>query len=39
MLEKRSMTYVDGPIPVPADDSFFVENVKRILVCDTGWIA
>ncbi|KAG6516392.1 pachytene checkpoint protein 2 homolog [Zingiber officinale] len=39
MLEKRSMTYVDGPIPVPTDDLFLLENVKRILICDTDeWV-
>ncbi|KAF3629147.1 hypothetical protein FXO38_27851, partial [Capsicum annuum] len=27
MLEKRSMSYVDGPIPVPMDDLFLAENV------------
>lgn len=36
MLEKRSLSYVDGPIPVPTDDSFLIENVQRICVCDTG---
>ncbi|KAJ4712425.1 pachytene checkpoint protein 2-like [Melia azedarach] len=35
MLEKRSLSYVDGPIPVPTDDSFLIENVQRICVCDT----
>jgi hypothetical protein len=36
MLEKRSLSYVDGPIPVPFDDQFLFENVQRICVCDTG---
>ncbi|PHU00949.1 Pachytene checkpoint protein 2 -like protein [Capsicum chinense] len=35
MLEKRSMSYVDGPIPVPMDDLFLAENVQHICVCDT----
>ncbi|KAA8542214.1 hypothetical protein F0562_023366 [Nyssa sinensis] len=39
MLEKRSLSYVDGPIPVPPDDSFIVENVQRICICDTDeWV-
>ncbi|KAH0775367.1 hypothetical protein KY290_012504 [Solanum tuberosum] len=39
MLEKRSMTYVDGPIPVPIDDLFLAENVQHICVCDTDvWL-
>jgi hypothetical protein len=36
MLEKRSLSYADGPIPVPIDDQFLFENVQRISVCDTG---
>ncbi|KAJ7956166.1 Pachytene checkpoint protein 2-like protein [Quillaja saponaria] len=35
MLEKRSLSYTDGPIPVPFDDVFLVENVQRICICDT----
>ncbi|RWR97055.1 pachytene checkpoint protein 2 [Cinnamomum micranthum f. kanehirae] len=35
MLEKRSLTYTDGPVPVPIDDPFLLENVKRIRICDT----
>ncbi|KAG8652600.1 pachytene checkpoint protein 2 homolog isoform X2 [Manihot esculenta] len=35
MLEKRSLSYVDGPIPVPADDPFLAQNVQRICICDT----
>ncbi|CAK9137542.1 unnamed protein product [Ilex paraguariensis] len=39
MLEKRSLSYVDGPIPQPFDDPFLVENVQRICVCDTDeWV-
>lgn len=39
MLEKRSMSYVDGPIPVPTDDFFLAENVQHICVCDTDvWL-
>ncbi|GAY47295.1 hypothetical protein CUMW_103460 [Citrus unshiu] len=39
MLEKRSLSYVDGPIPIPIDDPFLVENVQRICVCDTDeWV-
>ncbi|KAJ6409438.1 hypothetical protein OIU84_009024 [Salix udensis] len=38
MLEKRSLSYADGPIPVPSDDQILFENVQRISVCDTaGW--
>nr|CAB3487389.1 unnamed protein product [Digitaria exilis] len=35
MLEARSLSYVDGPVPIPADNSFLLENVKRIQICDT----
>ncbi|KAK9119844.1 hypothetical protein Scep_017937 [Stephania cephalantha] len=39
MLEKRSMSYADGPVPVPIDDSFLSENVERICICDTDqWV-
>lgn len=39
MLEKRSMSYVDGSIPVPIDDLFLAENVQHICVCDTDvWL-
>ncbi|KAH9776411.1 Pachytene checkpoint protein 2-like [Citrus sinensis] len=39
MLEKRSLSYVDGPIPIPIDDPFLVENVQRICVSDTDeWV-
>lgn len=30
------MSYEDGPIPVPTDDTFLVENVQRISICDSG---
>ncbi|KAL4193372.1 hypothetical protein AMTRI_Chr06g176530 [Amborella trichopoda] len=35
MLEKRSLSYTDGPIPVPMDDLFLSENVQRICICGT----
>ncbi|KAE9587412.1 hypothetical protein Lal_00031820 [Lupinus albus] len=35
MLEKRSLSYNDGPIPVPPDEIFLADNVQRICVCDT----
>ncbi|XP_073125283.1 pachytene checkpoint protein 2 homolog isoform X2 [Henckelia pumila] len=39
MLEKRSMSYADGSIPVPVDNSFLVDNVQRICICDTDmWV-
>ncbi|KAG2566921.1 pachytene checkpoint protein 2 homolog isoform X1 [Panicum virgatum] len=39
MLEARSLSYVDGPVPIPADNSFLIENVKRIQICDTDeWV-
>ncbi|XP_075504992.1 pachytene checkpoint protein 2 homolog isoform X1 [Primulina tabacum] len=39
MLEKRSMSYADGPIPVPVDNSFLVDNVQRICICDSDmWV-
>lgn len=39
MLEKRCLSYADGPIPVPSDDLFLVENVQRIHICDTEeWV-
>ncbi|KAK7353990.1 hypothetical protein VNO80_19446 [Phaseolus coccineus] len=33
MLEKRSLSYIDGPIPVPLDEAFLVDNVERLCVC------
>uniref|UniRef100_A0A0D9ZM56 Pachytene checkpoint protein 2 homolog n=1 Tax=Oryza glumipatula TaxID=40148 RepID=A0A0D9ZM56_9ORYZ len=36
MLEARSLSYVDGPVPIPNDDPFLLANVKRIQICDTG---
>ncbi|TVU15582.1 hypothetical protein EJB05_39111, partial [Eragrostis curvula] len=39
MLEARSLSYVDGPVPIPTDDPFLFENVKRIHICDTDeWV-
>ncbi|GMH01241.1 hypothetical protein Nepgr_003080 [Nepenthes gracilis] len=39
MLEKRSLSYTNGPIPVPNDDPLLVENVLRIDICDTDeWV-
>ncbi|XVE56348.1 hypothetical protein DITRI_Ditri04bG0002200 [Diplodiscus trichospermus] len=39
MLDKRSLSYVDGPVPVPIDDPFLMENVHRIRICDTDeWV-
>lgn len=39
MLENRSLSYVDGPVPVPLEDSFLMENVQRICICDTDeWV-
>ncbi|KAL6524526.1 nucleolar component of the pachytene checkpoint [Orobanche hederae] len=39
MLEKRSMSYADGPISVPIDDTFLVDNVERICICDSDvWV-
>ncbi|KAF5792881.1 putative ClpA/B family, AAA+ ATPase domain, ATPase, AAA-type, core [Helianthus annuus] len=40
MLEKSSLSYVDGPIDLPLDDAFLVDNVQRICICDTEeWVA
>ncbi|XWS36934.1 hypothetical protein CRYUN_Cryun19dG0000300 [Craigia yunnanensis] len=33
MLEKRSLSYVDGPVSVPVDDPFLMENVHGICIC------
>ncbi|KAH9313151.1 hypothetical protein KI387_028186 [Taxus chinensis] len=35
MLEKRSLTYTDGPVTIPADDPFLLDNVHSIYICDT----
>ncbi|KAM3368088.1 hypothetical protein ACQJBY_016565 [Aegilops geniculata] len=35
MLESRSLSYVDGPVQIPPDNSFLLEHVKRIQICDT----
>ncbi|KAG5048724.1 hypothetical protein JHK85_009827 [Glycine max] len=32
-LEKRSLSYNDGPVLVPLDDAFLADNVQRICVC------
>lgn len=39
MLEKRSLSYVDGPIPVPIDDALLADNVQSINICDTGVVS
>lgn len=36
MLEKRSLSYADGPIPVPTDDLLLMENVERICISETS---
>lgn len=39
MLETRSLSYVDGPVSIPADNPFLLKNVRRIQICDTEeWI-
>ncbi|KAF6137155.1 hypothetical protein GIB67_030919 [Kingdonia uniflora] len=39
MLEQRSLSYIDGPVSVPVNDSFLVENVQKIRICDTDeWV-
>lgn len=38
MLEKRSLSYSDGPVPVPTDDAFLVDNVQRIRICEAGML-
>ncbi|KAJ4756348.1 hypothetical protein LUZ62_090753 [Rhynchospora pubera] len=39
MLQKRSLSYSDGPVPVPVDDTFLHGNVQRIFICDTAeWV-
>lgn len=39
MLETRSLSYVDGPVPIPPDNPFLLENVKKIQICDTDeWV-
>ncbi|XP_047064101.1 pachytene checkpoint protein 2 homolog [Lolium rigidum] len=39
MLETRSLSYVDGPVSIPADNHFLLKHVKRIQICDTDeWI-
>ncbi|KAI4342521.1 hypothetical protein MLD38_027142 [Melastoma candidum] len=34
MLEKRSLSYTDGPIRVPTEDAFLAENVQSIRICE-----
>lgn len=36
MLEKRSLSYTDGPLSVPAEDVFLVDNVHSIRICEAG---
>jgi hypothetical protein len=37
MLNKRSLSYVDGPVPViPGEDPFVDAHVQSISICDTG---
>ncbi|KAJ8440339.1 hypothetical protein Cgig2_012775 [Carnegiea gigantea] len=39
MLEKRSLSYTNGHVPIPDDDQYLVENVHRICICDTDeWV-
>ncbi|KAL3642315.1 nucleolar component of the pachytene checkpoint [Castilleja foliolosa] len=39
MLEKRFMSYADGPVSVPLDDTFLVDNIERICICDSDvWV-
>ena len=36
MLEKRSLSYTNGSVPVPNDEQYLIDNVQRICICDTG---
>ncbi|MQL93382.1 hypothetical protein Taro_026034 [Colocasia esculenta] len=39
MLEKRSLSYTDGPVPLPNDELFLLENVRRVQICDSDeWV-
>lgn len=39
MLENRSLSYMDGPVPIPIDETFLQENIQRICTCDTDeWV-
>lgn len=39
MLETRSLSYTNGPVPIPNDDQYLVENVQSICICDTDeWV-
>ncbi|KAM0940849.1 putative ClpA/B family, AAA+ ATPase domain, ATPase, AAA-type, core [Dioscorea sansibarensis] len=35
MLEKRSLSYAEGPVILPADEAFLLDNVKYIRICTT----
>ncbi|XP_039133105.1 pachytene checkpoint protein 2 homolog [Dioscorea cayenensis subsp. rotundata] len=35
MLEKRSLSYAEGPVILPADEAFLLDNVKYIQICST----
>ncbi|GKA02140.1 pachytene checkpoint protein 2 [Tanacetum coccineum] len=40
MLESRNLSYADGPVDIPLDNTFLVDNVQRICICDTEeWVA
>jgi hypothetical protein len=37
MLNKRSLSYIDGPVPItPGEDPFVDAHVQSISICDTG---
>ncbi|XP_021762834.1 pachytene checkpoint protein 2 homolog [Chenopodium quinoa] len=39
MLETRSLSYSNGPVPLPDNDQYLLENVQSICVCDTDeWV-
>ncbi|KAL2935920.1 Pachytene checkpoint protein 2-like protein [Bienertia sinuspersici] len=39
MLEKRSLSYTNGPVPVPDNDQYLLDNVESICICDTDeWV-
>ncbi|XP_057516693.1 pachytene checkpoint protein 2 homolog isoform X2 [Amaranthus tricolor] len=39
MLEKRSLSYTNGSVPVPNDEQYLIDNVQRICICDTDeWV-
>lgn len=35
MLEKRSLSYTDGPVTIPTDEPFLLGNVCSIHICDS----